>query len=304
MTLQQILYALTIEDCGSMNKASAKLLIVQPTLTSAVKELEKEIGFDIFVRTPRGVTPTPEGKLFLDDVRVLYRHYDLIEHKYEEGDYKRKFGVSTQHYSFAVRAFIEVARKYGSKKFDLALRETKTKNVIRDVGTLKSEIGVLYLSDFNRKPLEKLFAEMEVAFHPIRKTRAYVCLWRTHPLASKKSISLGDLEHYPCLSFEQDSDARYLSEEILSELDYPQQIKVSDRSTMINFMANLNGYTLCSGVFSNDLNDKDFVAVPFTSEDKDTDDVMEIGYITKKNAAVSKMGKEYIEMLGKYCVPE
>lgn len=304
MTLQQILYALTVEDCGSMNKASAKLLIVQPTLTSAIKELEKEIGFDIFVRTTRGVTPTPEGKLFLDDVRVLYRHYDLITQKYEEGNYKRKFGVSTQHYSFAVRAFIEVAKKYGSKQFDLALRETKTKNVIGDVGSLKSEIGVLYLSDFNRKPMGKLFAEAEVEFHPIRKAKAFVCLWRTHPLASKEKIALHDLAHYPCLSFEQDSDARYLSEEILSELDYPQQIKVSDRSTMINFMANLNGYTLCSGVFSNDLNDKDFIAIPFINDVEGTDDIMEIGYITKKNAALSKMGEEYIEMLGKYCVPE
>lgn len=304
MTLQQILYALTVEDCGSMNKASEKLFIVQPTLTSAIRELEKEVGFEIFVRTNRGVTPTPEGKFFLEDVRTLYRHYDLITHKYEEGDYKRKFGVSTQHYSFAVRAFIEVARKYGSKQFDLALRETKTKDVINDVGSMKSEIGVLYLSDFNRKPLGKLMAEAEVRFHPLREAKAYVGLWRNHPLASRESVSLKDLAHYPYLTFEQDSDARYLSEEILSELNYPQQIKITDRSTMINFMTTLNGYTLCSGVFSKELNDRDFVAVPFVDDSGSTSTVMEIGYITKRNAVLSKMGQEYIEMLDRYCVTE
>lgn len=301
MTLQQILYVLTIEDCGSMNKASEKLYIVQPTLTSAVHELEKEIGVTIFVRSSRGVTPTPEGKQFLDDVRTLYRHYDLITQKYEEGEYKRKFGVSTQHYSFAVRAFIEVAKKYGSKQFDLALRETKTKDVICDVGSMKSEIGVLYLSDFNRKPLGKIMAEQEVRFHALRKVRAYVGLWRQHPLATEKTISLKELAAYPCLTFEQGSEARYLSEEILSDLIYPQQIRVNDRSTMINLMIALNGYTLCSGVFSNELNDRDFIGIPFRDDD-DRESEMEIGYITKKNAALSHMGEEYIEMLRKFCV--
>ncbi|MGN0432971.1 MAG: LysR family transcriptional regulator [Bilifractor sp.] len=304
MTLQQILYALTIEDCGSMNRASEKLYIVQPTLTSAIRELEKEFGFDIFVRTNHGVTPTPEGRQFLDDIRKLYRQYGLIERKYEEGDYKRRFGVSTQHYSFAVRAFIEVARKYGSKEFDLALRETKTKEVITDVGSMKSEVGVLYLSEFNSRPLRKLMAEAEVEFHLIREAGAYVGLWKEHPLASRKQISMSDLEHYPSLIYEQDSDARYLSEEIHAELDYPQQIRVSDRSTMINFMVNLNGYTLCSGVFAKDLNDRDFVAVPFAGGPEGTDMVMKIGYITKKNAALSQMAQEYIQMLDRYCVTE
>ena len=157
MTLQQVLYALTIAECGSMNKASEKLFIVQPTPTSAIQELENEIGITIFLRTRKGVIPTPEGLEFLDDIRNFYRHYSMVMHKYEgEGDYKRKFGVSTQHYSFAVKAFTEMAKKYDMKEFDFAIRETQTKKVLTDVGSLKSEIGVLFMSSRNRKAIEKI----------------------------------------------------------------------------------------------------------------------------------------------------
>ena len=207
MTLQQILYALTIAECGSMNKASEKLFIVQPTLTSAIQELENELGLTIFLRTRKGVIPTPEGKEFLDDIRNFYRHYNMVMQKYEgEGDYKRKFGVSTQHYSFAVKAFTEMAKKYDMKEFDFAIRETQTKMVLTDVGSLKSEIGVLFMSSRNRKAIEKIMKDEELEFHPLIKCRAYVYLWGQHPLAKEKTISIEQLEPYPCLSFEQDEE--------------------------------------------------------------------------------------------------
>ena len=298
MTLQQVLYALTIEECGSMNKASEKLFIVQPTLTSAIQELENEIGITIFLRTHKGVIPTPEGKEFLEDIRNFYRHYDLVLQKYEgEGNYKRKFGVSTQHYSFVVKAFAQMAKKYDMKKFDFAIRETQTKTVITDVGSLKSEIGVLYISKRNEKTLKKLMAEHELTFHPLIKCPAYVYLWGKHPLAGEKSIGIEQLEHYPRLSFEQEGEEIFYAEEILSENEYPQTIKVSDRSTMLNLMVGLNGYTLCSGIIASDLNGDGYVTVPFREDEENPNSIMEIGYITKKNSVLSKMGEEFIDEL-------
>ena len=301
MTLQQILYVLTVAECGSMNKASEKLFIVQPTLTSAIQELENEIGITIFLRTRKGVIPTPEGKEFLDDIRSFYRHYDLVKQKYEgEGDYKRKFGVSTQHYSFAVKAFTEMAKKYDMKEFDLAIRETQTKKVLTDVGSLKSEIGILFISSANRKTIEKIMKDEELEFHPLIKCRAYVYLWGQHPLAKEKTIGIEQLEPYPCLSFEQDEEEYYFAEEILSENTYPQTIKVTDRSTMLNLMVGLNGYTLCSGIISSDLNGDGYVVVPFREDAENPNSIMEIGYVTKKNSMLSKMGEEYIVELNKY----
>lgn len=301
MTLQQVLYALTIAECGSMNKASEKLFIVQPTLTSAIQELENEIGITIFLRTRKGVIPTPEGLEFLDDIRNFYRHYSMVMHKYEgEGDYKRKFGVSTQHYSFAVKAFTEMAKKYDMKEFDFAIRETQTKKVLTDVGSLKSEIGVLFMSSRNRKAIEKIMKDEELEFHPLIKCRAYVYLWGQHPLANEKTISIEQLEPYPCLSFEQDAEEHYFAEEILSENVYPQTVTVTDRSTMLNLMVGLNGYTLCSGIISSDLNGAGYVVIPFKEDAENPNSIMEIGYVTKKNSILSKMGEEYIEELNKY----
>ncbi|MBR2257136.1 MAG: LysR family transcriptional regulator [Blautia sp.] len=301
MTLQQVLYAITIEECGSMNKASEKLFIVQPTLTSAIRELENELGIPIFLRTHKGIIPTSEGSEILKDLRSFYQQYQEILHKYaKEGNYKRKFGVSTQHYSFAVKAFVEMARQYDMAAFDFSIRETQTRQVITDVGSLKSEIGILYLSSLNRKVLKKILTEQELDFHPLIKCRAYVYLWGQHPLAGEQSIRFDQLEPYPCLSFEQGENDFFFSEEILSENIYPQTVKVSDRSTMLNLMVGLNGYTLCSGIISSDLNGDGYVAIPFHEDEENPNSIMEIGYITKKNCVLSKTGKIYIEELKKF----
>ncbi|MBE5854872.1 MAG: LysR family transcriptional regulator [Lachnospiraceae bacterium] len=302
MTLQQIRYALTIAECGSMNKAAEKLFIVQSTLTSAIQELEKENGITIFVRTHKGMTPTPEGEEFLNDIRNIYHHYTQVSEKYQvEGNYKRKFGVSAQHYSFAVRAFVEMAKQYDVNQFEFAIRETQTRKVIMDVGSLKSEIGVLYVSEANEKALKKLFAEQELEFHPLIDCNAYVYLYYKHPLAKKKKISLEDLKPYPCLSFEQDEGGDYtFSEEILNENVYPQTIKTRDRATMLNLMVGLNGYTLCSGIISEELNGEDYIVVPFAEDEENTNTVQHVGYLTKKNAVLSQMGEKYVEELKKY----
>lgn len=296
MTLQQVLYALTIEEMGSMNKAAEKLYIVQPTLTSAIQELENEVGLTIFMRTNKGVIVTPEGQEFLDDIRGFYRQYDIVMQKYkDEGTYKRKFGVSTQHYTFAVRAFVDTAKQYDMNQFDFALRETTTKNIIRDVSTLKSEIGILYISERNRKVMNKLLNESALEFHPLIKCRAFVYLWKDHPLAKKDAISFEDLIHYPCISFEQGENSEYLAEEILSENSYPQTLRVTDRSTMLNLVRGLNGYTLCSGIVWGDLNGEGYIVVPYKEDEENPNSIMEIGYITKKNSVMSKIGEQYLE---------
>ena len=279
-----------------MNKAAEKLYIVQPTLTSAIQELENEIGITIFMRTNKGVIVTPEGAEFLDDIRGFYRQYDIVMQKYkDEGSYKRKFGVSTQHYTFAVRAFVDTAKEYDMNQFDFALRETTTQNIVKDVSTLKSEIGILYISEHNKKAMNKLFNEHAVEFHSLIKCRAFVYLWHEHPLAKLDSIGFEDLKNYPCLYFEQGENSEYLAEEILSENIYPQTIRVTDRSTMLNLVKAMNGYTLCSGIIWGDYNGDGYIVVPYREDEENPNSIMEIGYITKKNAVMSKIGQKYLE---------
>ena len=300
MTLQQVLYALTIQECGSMNKAAEKLYIVQPTLTSAIQELENEVGITIFMRTNKGVIVTPEGEEFLNDIRGFYRQYDIVMQKYSgEGNYKRKFGVSTQHYTFAVRAFVDMAKQYDMNDFDFALRETTTMDIINDVSSLKSEVGILYINERNKRAMNKLFVEHGLEFHTLIKCRAFVYLWKDHPLASQDSISIEDLQEYPCMFFEQRDQNEFLAEEILSENFYPKTLRVTDRSTMLNLIRALNGYTLCSGIIWGDLNGDGYIVVPYRGEEENPNSVMEIGYVTKKNSVMSKMGEQFIEEIHK-----
>ncbi len=302
MTLTQLNYIITIARTRSINRAAEQLYVSQPSLTSAIKELEKELGITLFYRSGRGVTLTGDGEEFLQYARQLYGQYETILEKYKEnGTLKKKFGVSAQHYSFAVKAFVEMAKQFDMAKYEFAIRETKTGEVIRDVSSMRSEIGILYLSEFNRKSLEKLLRSAGLTFHHLIDCQAYVYLWKEHPLAKEASISFGQLQDYPCLAFEQGDDSSfYLAEEILSTNEYSRIIRANDRATMLNLMVGLNGYTLCSGIICEELNGNEFAAVPFRDDRDNPNSVMEIGYIVRKDTIPSRMGELYIEELKKY----
>lgn len=302
MTLQQLHYVITIAEKGSLNKASEILYISQPSLTSSIKELEKELGIEIFYRNSRGVTLTNDGTEFLTYARQLYQQYESLLDKYGKGGtLKKKFGVSTQHYSFAVKAFVELVKKFNTVEYEFTILETKTREVIENVSTAKSEIGILYMSDFNRKMISKLLRSNNLEFHKLIECDTYVYLWKGHPLASHSSIRFEELADYPCLSFEQgDNGSFYFAEEILSTNEYLRTIKANDRATMLNLMVGLNGYTLCSGIICEELNGDDFAAVPFEADSDNPSDRMEIGYIVKKNSILSHLGKCYVQEIEQY----
>ncbi len=303
MTIQQLNYVITISEKGSLNKAAEVLYVTQPSLTSAVRELEKELGITLFNRGGKGVTLTNDGAEFIQYARQVVNQYDRLLEKYGKGgNLRKKFGISCQHYSFAVKSFVEMVKQFDTDEYEFAIRESKTRDVIEDVAAGKSEVGILYLSDFNRKAIGKFLKSNQLEFHPLINCEPYVYLWKGHPLAKQKSIRLEELQNYPCLSFEQGpSGAFYFSEEILSTYDYIRTIKATDRATMLNLMVGLNGYTLCSGIICEELNGSDYVAVAF--EDKEEEVAagrMEIGYIVKENMILSQMAEMYIGELKKY----
>lgn len=297
MTLTQLKYAITVAGAHSMNEAARLLFISQPSLSTSIKDLEEEIGIEIFRRSNRGIFVTPEGEEFLGYARQVVEQYELMELKYiSKEQAKQKFSVSTQHYTFAVRAFVEMVKQFGMDKYEFAVHETKTYDVIADVKDYKSEIGILYINDFNQQVLTKLFHEYNLEFHPLLECRIYVYMWKGHPLADREEIALEDLEEYPCLSFEQGNyNSFYFAEEVLSTYEYKRLIKANDRATLLNLMVGLNGYTLCSGIICEDLNGSDYCAVKLKS-----DEVMTIGYLVRKGATLSKLGKKYLEEISKY----
>lgn len=297
MTLTQLKYVIEVANSSSMNEAAKKLFISQPSLSAAIRELEIEAGIEIFRRTNRGISLTPEGEEFVGYARQVVEQYKLLESKYvDKQSIKKKFSVSMQHYSFAVNAFVEMVKQFGMEEYEFAVHETKTYEVIEDVRDFKSEIGILFLNDFNRQVLMKLFREYGLEFHEILKCGIYVYMWKGHPLSDREEISLEELADYPCLSFEQGNyNSFYFAEEVLSTYEYKQLIKANDRATMPNLMVGLNGYTLCSGILCEELNGSDYCAVRLKS-----DEIMTIGYLVRKGVAVSLLGKKYLEEIAKF----
>lgn len=301
MTLLQLKYIVTIAESGSLNEAAKRLFIAQPSLTSAVKDLENELGITIFSRTNKGVLLTAEGEEFLGYARQVMEQTNLIKERYlGAGQGKHQFCVSTQHYSFAVEAFVELLTQYGGEEYDFRIRETQTYELIEDVAKLRSEVGVLYLNRFNETILRKTLRENSLQFHRLFIAKPHVFVGSGNPLAGKSMITLEDLIPYPRLSYEQgEHNSFYFSEEILSTLESKKDIMVSDRATLFNLLIGLNGYTICSGVINEQLNGKDIIAVPL-----DVDDYMEIGYITHTKVGTGKFGSLYIEALKRNVSPE
>lgn len=297
MTLAQLQYLLVVAGENSMNDAAKKLYISQPSLSSSIRSLEKEIGMDIFVRSKTGITLTPDGVEFVGYARQVVEQYELLNAKYiEKTKIRKRFSVSMQHYTFAVNAFVKLVETFGMDEYEFEVNETKTYEVIENVKNYKSEIGILYLNEFNRKVLTKLFTDYDLEFHELLQCGIYVYMWKGHPLADRKEVTLEELAEYPCLAFQQgEHNSFYFAEEVLSTYGYKRLIRANDRATILNLMVGLKGYTLCSGIICEELNGADYCAVKLQSDEK-----MSIGYISRKNTPISEIGQRYLEEIAKY----
>ena len=294
MTIKQLQYAVTVAETGNMTEAARKLFIAQPSLTSAIHELEKEYGITLFLRSNKGIELTPEGDEFLGYARQVLEQANLINERYTgKSTGKQRFCVSSQHYSFVVEAFVRLLKEHGGDKYEFHMRETQTYDIIDDVAHLRSEIGILYLNSFNETIIRKTLKDNELTFTTLFKAKPHVFIGKDNPLAKKKIFSLDDLKPYPRLSYEQGShNSFYFSEEILSTVDCDKELVVCDRATLFNMLIGLNGYTICSGVISKELNGPNIIAKPLN-----VDDYMEIGYILPGSLHPSQLTLSYIEIL-------
>lgn len=297
MTLQQLKYVVTVADKGTISEAAKELFVSQPSITNAIKELEHEMQITIFNRTNKGIVVSNAGDEFLAYARQVLEQTNLLEEKFlNVKKQSPRFSVSTQHYSFAVNAFVDVIRQFDGNQYDFTLRETQTYEIIEDVSRLKSEIGILYTSSKNEEVISKLIKQNNLEFEQLFIAKPHVFISSKHPLAEKESVDLKELDEYPYLSFEQGSyNSFYFSEEILSTLDRNKNIKVRDRATLFNLVIGLNGYTVSTGVISKELNGENIIAKPLSVEE-----YMCVGTIKQKNVPLSRYGKTYMEALKRH----
>lgn len=297
MTLQQLRYVITVAETGNITLAAKELFIAQPSLTKALKELEKEMGIMIFSRSKKGISVTKEGERFLGYARQVLEQVNLLEEEYKSSEgMKQELTISTQHYSFAVNAFVDLVKSCDNDKYDFSFRETRTREIIDDVASLRSEIGILYYNSFNKDVIFKLLRTNDLKFTELFVAKPHVFISKSNPLAEYESVTMEDLLPYPYLSFEQgEHNAFYFSEEIFSTMVRPKNIRVQDRATLFNLLIGLNGYTVSSGVIDEGLNGENIIAVPLDIEGN-----MHIGYITNQKVVGSRLRRAYIESLKKY----
>lgn len=297
MTLQQLKYVVTIAKIGTISEAAKELFISQPSLTKALKQLEKEMGISIFDRTNKGIVVSKEGEIFLGYARQVLEQAALIEEKYtNQTGRKQEFCVSTQHYSFAVNAFVDLIREYGNENYDFSIRETQTYEIIDDVSRLKSEIGILYLDSFNETVIQKILKANDLKFTKLFVAKPHIFISDSNPLANQASVTMKDLVEFPYLSFEQgEHNSFYYSEELFSTEVRAKNIRVRDRATLFSLLIGLNGYTISSGVIDQELNSKHIIAVPLAKEGN-----MQIGFVTHNKSLPSRLGNVYIEALKRY----
>ena len=294
MRIQQLEYLEAVIETGSINEAAKRLYLTQPSLSSAIKDLEKEMGITILQRSNTGTSLTADGREFMNYAKQILDQVHLLDDRFKhQHPHHQSFAVSAQHYAFVVNAFVELIKRINSPTYKFTLRETETRNIFNDLRSFKSELGVLYINKFNRRIINKLLTENGLKFTPLFVAEPHVFLSRYNPLAERKKISLDNLTELPYLSFEQgDNNSFYFSEEIQSTLSHKKEIKVSDRATIFNLMVGLNGYTISSGIISSKLNDDKIVAIPL-----ELDDSITIGIVRHQHTVMSRLGQEYIELL-------
>lgn len=297
MTLQQLKYIIMIAETGSITMAAERLFIAQPSLSKSVAELEREMGITIFNRSNRGVYLSEDGTKFLSYARQIVEQTELLENEYKSAaPPRRAFSVSSQHYAFVVNAFVELVREYGRDKYEFTLRELKTGEIIEDVRTHRSDIGILFLCNFNREVICHILRNEEMQFVKLFTASPHIFVSKNNPLVGQKSVTLEDLHEFPRLTYDQGvKNSFYFAEELHITAESPKNIVVSDRATLFNLLIGLNGYTISSGILSSDLNGENIVSIPLESSE-----TMEIGYITTTDRPMNTMTNRYLEHLNRY----
>ena len=296
MTILQLKYVIAIDEECSMRKAADRLYVSQPGLSSAIRDLESELGIQIFERVHNGVVTTAAGASFIAYARHAVEQFELVEEKYlNGGNHKPTFSVSMQHYTIAVNAFIDTVKEYDLDEYQFSIKETQTSEVIEDIKTLKSEVGVIALSDFNKSTFKKVFADASLEFHELFSRNTYVYLRKDHPLADREELSLEELQDYPCMVFDQgDNTSFYYREEALATYDYKKIISTNERATSIELMLGLNGYAVGAAMLGDSLNSSDIKVIKLKEQE-----TLTFGYITRKGTTLSEMGQTFVKKLEK-----
>lgn len=299
MTLTQLKYVLTVEKNKSFNAAAKELFVAQSGLSESIKDLEEELGITIYNRSNRGITLTKEGEEFLGYARNVMLQYQLLVEHYDRAPVvsRHHFSVTLQHSMLATEIFSEIVKKFGMDKYEYSILEASTNKVIEDVRNGRSEIGLLYMSRFNKEIYDRLFQKEGLEFKMIAESGICIYLMQGHPLSDREIVTMDDLADYPCLIFEQDNNSSFYfyEETIMSEFRYQNVIKTYDRATQLDLIRQLDAYSIGTGKVSDSMKRFGLKIIPLDSEER-----IFVGYITRRGTKLSDAGDAFITRIKEY----
>lgn len=298
MTLLQLTYIMEIYNSGSMNKAAKNLYLSQSTISNAIKEVEEEIGITIFTRTNRGISITEDGREFIAHIRPLLEQDKKIRKYYANRNKAEaaRFAISLQRYPFCAKAFVDFLAEQTADSYDFKFIECDLSQVIQDVATRKSEIGILFFSSMTQKYLQKIFTANRLEFRVLKEIHPHAYLNVEHPLAKQESVSLAELKEYPCIVFDENDDSQLnFAEEIglNDKYEFDKTIYINDRASFYNVVTHTLAFSTGSGVLPDGYADKNVCSLPIS----DDLDYMKLGYIKIEDAALSNKARDYLRIL-------
>lgn len=291
MNIQQMNYVVAIANNGSFREAAKKLYIAQPSLSNAIRELETELGTELFIRTNKGVKLTADGAEFLEYAQNILTQIDTIQNRYKTAEKSQLFSVSSQHYDFVAAVFaqlIQACPQYAKFRFF----ETTTLKILEDVHSFQSELGILYLNEQNQEVIQRFLERDALIFEPLTSFQTHIFLGKNHPLANRSSLTRADLVDYPQVRFAQEGSAsNYFSEDLIESDEQKTVIYTSDRGTLLNFLQELDAYASGSGIVTS-LAKKDIRLIPLEDSGENT-----LGYVRQKNRNLSEIAERFIVLL-------
>lgn len=296
MTLLQMNYILEVDRCGSMNKAAQSLFVSQSALSSAISEVEKELGICIFHRSNRGIALTEDGRELVAQIAPLVEQSRRLSRYYgrRRAGERVRLSVASQRYPFCAKAFVDFMQRMEQQPMQLALKEMDMPAVIQDVADGGSGLGVLFLSDLTERSIRRSLEERDLAFEPLVTLRPQVFLRRGHPLAGETSLTVEQLRPYPHAVFTQsDSDLNFAEEAVAGTgVDFDRMVYVCDRATIYNVMAHTDCVSTGSGILPAGYADETLVAVPL----EDGQD-MRLGVIRRRGRPLTEPEQRFVELL-------
>lgn len=299
MTLQNLKYVVAVAEHGSFSAAAKALYISQSTLSSAIKELEAELGTQLFLRSNRGIQPTPDGEDFLRYAREIVEQSRALERRYRHRRYApTRFAVSTQRLPFAVRAFQRFMEQLSWNSYDIAIRECPTYTIISDVAAGKSDVGVVALHDQYIPALEKTFEINHVTFTELERLPTYAFLRRSHPLAKRDKVSMAELLQYPFVTYDQEADRSEYTEEVVFHQIAEKTVHVSDRCSKVALVRFTDAFSIGPDLTNSNADAfysgmGEIVAMPV----EEISDSLHVGYLLQKNVAVSAAMAVFLDYL-------